>query len=454
MSGFTNITGFAAPTSLPGFLGLLQTAAFRGVPFKVVSAAVRKGRRPAVHEYPFRDGGWGEDMGRALRSFSFSGYLIGDLAPVLQVAMDRAAETPGPGTLIHPSLGSIKVALLSYGTAIHKDHARVIEIHFEFIEAGQPSLLSTVISTVVSVLSLAAGALAGVNSSLGGVAAPAALHGSSVTGEGQTVVTAFVAATALGGADPAGIVAMATALPPPDTDTSYGRYAAGSATLNLPVGTTVATLQGQLAVQRQTIATAGIAAVAAIGGFTAGTDLMTPLSTLVEAMRAGITDPAEQVRILRSLAAFSFVDAAGGSVGIGAAMALIRDAVAAACRRAALISLARSSAAYQPISYNDAAALRLALAAAFDVEITAAGDAGEDDAYSALKTLRAAVVRDLTVRGASLPTVVTVTFQRNLPSLVIAQMLYRDAGRADQLAGEAMAIHPAFCAQTFQALSA
>ena len=35
MSGFTNITGFALPTSLPGFLGLLQTASFRGVPFKV-----------------------------------------------------------------------------------------------------------------------------------------------------------------------------------------------------------------------------------------------------------------------------------------------------------------------------------------------------------------------------------------------------------------------------------
>ena len=44
MSGFTNITGF---------MGLLQTATFRGVPFKVIQARVKKGRRWAVHEYPY-----------------------------------------------------------------------------------------------------------------------------------------------------------------------------------------------------------------------------------------------------------------------------------------------------------------------------------------------------------------------------------------------------------------
>ena len=50
MSGFTNITGFAPPTSISGFMGSLQTASFRGVPFKVVSAQVKKGRRWAIHE--------------------------------------------------------------------------------------------------------------------------------------------------------------------------------------------------------------------------------------------------------------------------------------------------------------------------------------------------------------------------------------------------------------------
>lgn len=35
------------------FLGLLQTASFRGVPFKVIAARVKKGRCWAIHEYPY-----------------------------------------------------------------------------------------------------------------------------------------------------------------------------------------------------------------------------------------------------------------------------------------------------------------------------------------------------------------------------------------------------------------
>jgi len=134
-------------------------------------------------------------------------------------------------------------------------------------------------------------------------------------------------------------------------------------------------------------------------------------------------------------------------------MVAMRDAMAAACRRAALVSLARASASYQPSSYNDAAALRVSLAAALDSEITAAGDAGEDATYTALKALRSAVVQDLTARGASLPSVVTVNLQLPLPSLVIAQRLYLDASRSDQIAAESGAIHPAFCPTTFQALA-
>jgi prophage DNA circulation protein len=127
MSGFTNVTGFAPPTSIAGFMGQLQTASFRGVPFKVIQARVKKGRRWAIHEYPYVDGGWPEDMGRSPRTYAFSGYLIGDLAPVMQLLLDNAIETKGPGLLIHPTIGAVKVGLLSSATAMHRDHMRVIE---------------------------------------------------------------------------------------------------------------------------------------------------------------------------------------------------------------------------------------------------------------------------------------------------------------------------------------
>jgi prophage DNA circulation protein len=453
MSDFTGITGFAPPTSIAGFAGLLQTAVWRGVPFKVIAAEVRKGRRIAVHEYPFVDGGWPEDMGRALRTYSFTGYLTGDLAPVMQLLLDQAIEAKGSGLLIHPTLGAVNVALRSASTAVHKDRMRVIAVQFEFIEDSGMIVPTALIAAGVSVLLAATSALEAVNTDLGGVAAPAAAVGPVVTGEGQAVVTSFAASVGKAGADPTGLVGMATALPPPSDDQSYGRYGAGSATAALPDGTTVASLQAQLATQRATLATAASSAASVAGAYTAGTDMMSALDALVEAMRASMTDPADQVRVLLSLAGFTYRDNAGGSVGIGAAMATMRDAMAAACRRAAVISLARASASYRPISYDDAAALRTLLAAALDQEITAAGDAGQDATYAALKALRSAVVLDLTTRGASLPTVVTVALPVSLPSLAIAQRLYGDASRADEIAAEAGAVHPAFCPISFQALS-
>ena len=177
MSGFTNITGFAPPTSLSGFLGLLETASFRGVPFKVIAARVKKGRRWAIHEYPYVDGGWPEDLGRALRTYSFTAYLVGDLVPVMQNLLDNAIETEGPGLLIHPTLGALQVGLLSAGTAVHRDHMRVIEIELEFVEAGSSIFPLAVIATVVSVLAAADGALTASSTNFASVAVPAAAAG-------------------------------------------------------------------------------------------------------------------------------------------------------------------------------------------------------------------------------------------------------------------------------------
>ena len=95
----------------------------------------------------------------------------------------------------------------------------------------------------------------------------------------------------------------------------------------------------------------------------------------------------------------------------------------------------------------------VALSAALGSEITVAGDAGEDAAYAGLTALRAAVVRDLTVRGASLPSVVTVALRQPMPALAIAQMLYRDASRSDEIVAASNAIHPAFCPVSFQTLT-
>jgi prophage DNA circulation protein len=393
-------------------------------------------------------------MGRSLRTYSFSGYLIGDLAPALQLALDTMIEMKGAGLLIHPTIGAVYVSVLSGASSVHRDRMRVIEVAFEFIEFSDTIFPTQIIAAAVEIFAAVASTLEACNSDLETAAAPAAAAGPLATGAGAAIVRDFAADVTTSAADPTSIVGMAAALPPPDANTSYGRYGAGSATVALPDGTTVATLQAQLANQRAAMATAGDQAVATADAYSGTTDIMSALSAIVEAARAGMTDPADQVRVLLGLAGFSGPAVATGTVGLGAAQATMQNAMQAACLQAVVVSLALASSSYQPVSYDDAAALRTVVADALDVVITAAADAGQDNAYAALKSLRASVIQDLTVRGASLPTVKTVTFPLSLPSLLIAERLYGDAGRADEIAGESGAVHPAFCPTSFAALAA
>jgi prophage DNA circulation protein len=438
-----------------GFAALLQQAYWRGVPFSVVAAAVKKGRKQAVHDYPFRDGGWVEDMGRALRVYRFTGYLLGDLAPAMQLALDVACEATGPGLLIHPSLGAVQVALLSASTAIRKDRMRVIEIEFEFIEAGDSLIPSIITDTIGRVLGAVQDALAALPQDLLVVAVLAAGIGAAAFAESGSVTGGYAGACQTAAADPAALVAMAAGLPVPNGETEFGRYAAGSAVAALPASATVASLQGQLATQRDVVATASAAAVTAAQAIAPASAavLVGSLATLTEAARAAMTSPADQVRTMLGLAVYRFAGGLGGD-GLQAEIAAVRDAVSALCRRCAVLSLARAASAYQPDSYDDAAALRAIVAAALDVEITAAGDAGEDATYLALSALRAAVVQDLTARGAALPLVESVILPAPLPALVVAFRLYRDAGRADDIAARAQAIHPAFSPTAMRVLAA
>jgi prophage DNA circulation protein len=133
------------------------------------------------------------------------------------------------------------------------------------------------------------------------------------------------------------------------------------------------------------------------------------------------------------------------STAQGAAQALVR--------RAAIVAIARASAAYQPSSYDDAVRVRTQACELLDQEIDAAGDAGEDATYGALRALRRAVVADLTARGASLAPIAVFAFNAQLPDLVLAQRLYADVTRADGLVRQAAPQHPSFMPLSFRALA-
>jgi prophage DNA circulation protein len=68
--------------------------------------------------------------------------------------------------------------------------------------------------------------------------------------------------------------------------------------------------------------------------------------------------------------------------------------------------------------------------------------------------LHAAVTRDLTQRGRPLPRMVSYNTAASLPALALANRIYGDASRTDELIAENRAVHPLFMPAAGRALTA
>ncbi|WP_205744442.1 DNA circularization N-terminal domain-containing protein [Dyella sp. M7H15-1] len=350
----------------------LQQASFRGVPFGVLGGEGRFGRRVVSHAYPFRDVPYIEDLGRSTRRIMLAGFLIedslvygGGSVIAQREQMIAAAETAGPGTLIHPSLGPLTVSIPDGGLGIIErwDEGRYFELNFTFIEAGMA-------------------------------------HTSAST-------------------------------------------------------PTIATLMALGAEDRARVATACAAMAKAASRLDAATVASFPSTAqaVTVALSGAMSHPGDAVRLFELLGAYQPSTIVAGTGQTPSAQVIAEAATGALLRRAAIGALARAVAVYVPTSYDDAANVRAAVTACIDNEILVAGDAGDDGSYAALRALRQGVVSTLSAVGATRAPLQTVTFHAPLPALVLAQRLYQDASRADQLVSEADPIHPAFMPRKFRVLA-
>ena len=159
-------------------------ASWRGVPFKVRESEIKRGRRQAVHEYPFRDDIWVEDLGRAPRTTALRGFLVGDDVDQQFRAMLAANEQPGPGTLVHPALGSLTVSLVDFAARDEVERGRVWQLEFVFVHGSERGAASTTIdgqsaaATASGNLTAAAGdSFASVGDAVAAPGAPGTLTG-------------------------------------------------------------------------------------------------------------------------------------------------------------------------------------------------------------------------------------------------------------------------------------
>lgn len=170
----------------------LRPASYRGVPFGMLGGESQFGRRNVVHEYPFRDTVWVEDLGRAARRINVSGFLVGDDCIAQRDRMIAVCEQDGDALLMHPTYGELTVNLLGALTVTERwDKGRMFEIGFVFIESGQRVFPSADDSTSDAVSATADGADIAASTDFSARASVALKSGAAVVGQAISTAQAW-----------------------------------------------------------------------------------------------------------------------------------------------------------------------------------------------------------------------------------------------------------------------
>ncbi|MCU1787763.1 hypothetical protein CUU54_02680 [Pectobacterium polaris] len=427
----------------------LHQASFRGVPFAVVAADGAFGRRQAVHEYPYRDTAWVEDIGRSTRKMTLKGFLIQDSAKYnapdvikQRESLIAACEAFGSGTLIHPTLGELTVSIPEGGLRISEsmDSGRIFEFSLTIIESGlkvfaitgnsaaatlvKDGFLKTASIAVLTFIAQVKGEMRSVTQAIKTIKNVANFWVnmvnstvSEVTNLGNTLRSTF-------GSE------------------RYGRYNRGNTDAdNYQSLTNQVMAQG--VVDRESILekTNDVRNASSIEGFAEAVNVAV---VAILNSSGGLED---RVRALENLTTLGdstlYATSADRNVSDSAVIFII-----VLCT-AAMVSAAVE---YNPSSSDEAKALQNRVCEALDDALVNVGNRGEDDVYAQLLELRKSFIDAMRIKSDTLASVMQVTVPKTLPSLTLANRLYQDATRSDELIQETNPRHPAFMPTTFTAL--
>ncbi|GJG92832.1 DNA circularization protein [Cupriavidus pauculus] len=443
-----------------GWKSSLRQASYRGVPFAILAGETTFGRKNAVHQYPQRDGVWVEDLGRSARVYHLNAFLVenslvygGGGVVGQRERLIKAFELGGDGELVHPTLGRVKVSALEGHSLERWDAGRFFELSLTFIEAGERRYPAAVAATTDALTDAAdeidaASIAAFIQSTADAVALGAAVVQQAVS----TALGWYTAAVDLVHDVKRFFGAISTLAG------NFGRLFGGgnsgysAAKRTVQQANTVGKLIANDAAARTSVTKAGSTLTSAAASVTDGAAFGAAAQGMAAALAVSAVDPADRIRLLSSLIQVQSKDATSGSE-IGAAMATMQTSCNALFRRVALTQVLYAVGAYQPTSADDAASVREGVSSLLEDEILAAADDGDDDVYQALIGARQAVIADLNARGGNLATVTSFAFPASVPALSLAQRIYRDASRSDDLVKQADPVHPAFMPTTFNALS-
>ncbi len=397
-------------------LDSLQQGSFRGVQFNVGDHTAGGGRRVASHEYPYRDEGWAEDLGRSSRTWTIRCFVIGQDWASQRDALVTALEQSGAGTLIHPWLGSKQVVVDGdYQLTETTGEGGKATFSIPFREAGADQTPAATTDTQGQAQAAA--------TNLQSTAATSAATGFSLTGQPDFVQEAL--AGQLGSAGGAISAALAAVAPGSANIFALGQQLAAFTTAPL-------SLLGAPAALAMTI----FSAVAAIGDQAAYAD-----------------DALQQLTGPTGAAVGNTHGLIGWGTDQAVPPALTPSTVAQAGNQVLLAQLVQCAAASAAVSvvasmdftsYDDAIGIRDPLADQLDDLAVSIADSGNSALANAVDTLRVAMIIDVTARGGSLARLYQWTPPAPMPALVIAQRLYQDATRADEICDRNDIANPLF----------
>jgi prophage DNA circulation protein len=132
-----------------GWRGKLLPASFDGKMFHAEAGSREGGRRIVSHEFPKKDLGYSEDMGRKITEFSVRGYIIqfvrDTAVPLYQRDYTKARDllqarldTGGAGTLQLPMMNPLTVVCSRYRMTEEDKTGGFVVFDMTFVELGAP----------------------------------------------------------------------------------------------------------------------------------------------------------------------------------------------------------------------------------------------------------------------------------------------------------------------------
>lgn len=391
-------------------LGRVIGASFRGVPFLVRASERGGGRRAVVHEFPFRDDPFVEDLGRKARPFRVEGYVIGD--DYLEQRDDLLAaleDEAGPGELVHPYHGVRRAICVNLSVSETTADGGMATFALEFAETPVQGPTPSIQSDPASTVSTSAD--------------------TAVTASKAELVEKY---------DPLGLASFAL-------QSAERALVTAAAALGDK-------LSAAIDAQQELAALAGQVRVLT----TQASSLVRQPAEMVDAFHAAITNLGDAMfaapgAVMDALSETYSVDLGTAAPETTATRRRERTnqlALIAALRSIVAIEAARLAPLVPYASIEEATAARDQIAGMLEEQASAAGDT----AYPGLVDLRSQVLRAVP-GGAAFARIVTVTRPVAIPSLLLAYHLYGSVDQEADILARNRIRHPGFVAGDLSVIS-